>query len=86
MTDPLTSASSRVGGVGAGEGEENVHRMMASTTVFVLEPGASSLGKLNYLFSHMRTNVELTEFAVNLLLVHRILHPEPKLTIKLNTR
>lgn len=43
VTDPLTSASSRVGGVGAGEGEENVHRMMASTTVFVLEPGASSL-------------------------------------------
>jgi len=42
VTDPDTSARSRVGG-GEGEGDQD-HRMMASTTVFVLEPGVSALG------------------------------------------
>jgi len=39
VTDPVTSARVGIGG----EGDDNDHRMMASTTIFVLEPGASAL-------------------------------------------
>ena len=43
MTDPNTAKRSRVGESVEENGSE--HRMMASTTVYVLEPGVSALGK-----------------------------------------
>ena len=42
MTDPNTAKRSRVGESVEENGSE--HRMMASTTVYVLEPGVSALG------------------------------------------
>ena len=45
VTDPVTSTRIGLGG----EEDDNDHRMMASTTVFVLEPGASALGQICFL-------------------------------------
>ncbi len=50
MTDPDNAlAERRIGGGSDGDAEDD-HRMMASTTVFVIEPGFTAVGKVYFFF------------------------------------
>jgi hypothetical protein len=53
LTDPDNAlAERRIGGGSDGDAEDD-HRMMASTTVFVIEPGFTAVGKLYFLFIYL---------------------------------